>query len=45
MRDVDSGVSLPLSKQRSMETKAANIERPFLPVAALIQLDLGRQYL
>lgn len=33
---VDSRVSLLLSKQKSMETKATNTERPFLPVAGLI---------
>ena len=45
MKGFDSRVSLLLSKQRSMETKAANTERPFLPVAAIIQSDPGRQYL
>lgn len=42
---VDSRVSLLLSKQRSMETKATHTQRPFLPVVELIQLDLGKQRL
>lgn len=45
VKGVDSRVSLLLSKQRNMETKATNTGRPFLPVAVLIQLDLGRQCL
>lgn len=38
-------VSLVLGKQKSMGSKASNTERPFLPVAILIQLNLGRQCL
>lgn len=39
MKGFDSRLSLLLSKQRSTETKASNTERPFLPVAVLIQLN------
>ncbi len=45
VKAVDSRVSLLLNKHRSMETEAANTEAPFLPVAGLIQWDLGRQCL